>query len=1094
MIGIDYGPGVYGRIQAQFQNFDSRTQAYYPLGSSPSIGLRIGARDNYWCEDTVIEDGTLSRNCQIGLFFHNYNGQGSFQGTMIKKFYAATSQPGQVGVKIGYGNGIPVTNVQYLASGSGGNPTGANCLKWTVASGYNVGAAGTLQLSVSKMPYPEYNGVFVPLSYGTGLVTTFYTDLGVNNPVQATSISPTLSGALGEVQNASTFYQSYFNAETVQQYQTPFFGNLSQVYQLGGTNNVTGITQPATNSLYIFPSGGMPATPAVSGSKFYFSVLNAPSTLSGNLGREFTVTNNTGGFYTVTGTTSSAGGVGFTSVTGTMTWGDYQALPGLVYGSGVPSYSTSTKYNSAFAISTPAPASGTATITSGTTGSHVTLTWSGSSNSFYYWQLGCGVYTDSLGLIGYIDPNTNNTSAWNPSVGTISSASIGLLRTVSTNTTDTFYVTNFPDKSISPTTVTTVTGATYGSGVTTITGISTTAFVSGMYLFGTGIRVPTTITAVASGSITISRATGSSASNTTLWVDSYTTPDESPYVLRDFPTVLFTGNTTAGSNAITNVSSVSGLAIGQSITSVQGGLLNGNPSGYVLAATTITAISGASSTVYISSAAVNNGTGVKLFTGYGKTGASHAGTLRNNSSGLNTFAAGTTKTVNVDPFVTDYVASLPTAGATSSAQLFGASIGLQLGSSFTDWTNFTGGRFELTGEDHGCETIGYYLNENFKFDGTGLIDYEYGTPLVQVSQGQAGTIQFLGDVNVRETGFDRSHIFNQTSMFNVANAFGTQYSVGPTPAVNPRARIVGDIQQLGTYYTNYFSVQNLTTGVQHTAQILATQSTRSGIDELQIKNQSNTAFGHNLLRTWYNSATAATSNSGAHYTAQTYNATVFQIDGLGNTTSAGYLTVASGITTSGLVTAVSGITMSGQLKLPAATSVVSGIPGSNTINLNNSTFIFDDGNTHITSSGNTIWLNTNSSADVQVNTQSPSTGGLQVGGRILSVSGTVTGSNLSGDSGWINPTLGNSFSVAGGNTVSYRLLNNVVYLRGALTGGTAGASAFTLPVGYRPAAASNFANQIYGTGTFCYITVNADGTVVPNNSAAWLSSCIFPIN
>jgi hypothetical protein len=106
-------------------------------------------------------------------------------------------------------------------------------------------------------------------------------------------------------------------------------------------------------------------------------------------------------------------------------------------------------------------------------------------------------------------------------------------------------------------------------------------------------------------------------------------------------------------------------------------------------------------------------------------------------------------------------------------------------------------------------------------------------------------------------------------------------------------------------------------------------------------------------------------------------------------------------------------------------------------------------------------------------------------------SGIVTSSNL-GDTGWISVTSFNSgFS---GTSVAYRRLNNVVYLRGRLSGGTAGSGAFTLPEGYRPATIEVvIPTQQYGTAGLTYTSVGNDGNVVPNATATWLSSVSFPV-
>lgn len=108
----------------------------------------------------------------------------------------------------------------------------------------------------------------------------------------------------------------------------------------------------------------------------------------------------------------------------------------------------------------------------------------------------------------------------------------------------------------------------------------------------------------------------------------------------------------------------------------------------------------------------------------------------------------------------------------------------------------------------------------------------------------------------------------------------------------------------------------------------------------------------------------------------------------------------------------------------------------------------------------------------------------------VNISGTYNGVTLS-DSGWNSVSLTNGFS-ATSPAPAYRLLNGVVFLRGGVTGGTGNTSAFTLPSGYRPAVNSVIATQQYGTSNDTYITVNTDGTVVPNTSASWLFVS-FPI-
>lgn len=96
------------------------------------------------------------------------------------------------------------------------------------------------------------------------------------------------------------------------------------------------------------------------------------------------------------------------------------------------------------------------------------------------------------------------------------------------------------------------------------------------------------------------------------------------------------------------------------------------------------------------------------------------------------------------------------------------------------------------------------------------------------------------------------------------------------------------------------------------------------------------------------------------------------------------------------------------------------------------------------------------------------------------------------DSGWINvSSLANGFTAP--TTVAYRKLNGVVYLRGNLYNGTANTGAFTLPSGYRPSVDVVVPVQKYGTSDNAYVTVGTDGVVVPNSTAAWLSSVIFSV-
>jgi len=109
----------------------------------------------------------------------------------------------------------------------------------------------------------------------------------------------------------------------------------------------------------------------------------------------------------------------------------------------------------------------------------------------------------------------------------------------------------------------------------------------------------------------------------------------------------------------------------------------------------------------------------------------------------------------------------------------------------------------------------------------------------------------------------------------------------------------------------------------------------------------------------------------------------------------------------------------------------------------------------------------------------------------LSGLGTVNGVTLQ-DSGWISVTsFQNSFN--GYNNIAYRKLNGIVYMRGAIKDGTAGATAFNLPEGYRPEYGQVFACQRFGTTGVDYVSVDSNGNVYPNTPNAWLSTIVFPV-
>jgi hypothetical protein len=88
------------------------------------------------------------------------------------------------------------------------------------------------------------------------------------------------------------------------------------------------------------------------------------------------------------------------------------------------------------------------------------------------------------------------------------------------------------------------------------------------------------------------------------------------------------------------------------------------------------------------------------------------------------------------------------------------------------------------------------------------------------------------------------------------------------------------------------------------------------------------------------------------------------------------------------------------------------------------------------------------------------------------------------DSGWLTPTLLNNWVVYDAtfsNAAMYRKVGGIVYLRGLLKNGTAGAVMFTLPVGYRPGIRMLFI--VDGTGGFGRIDVASNGDVIHTSGA-----------
>lgn len=90
-------------------------------------------------------------------------------------------------------------------------------------------------------------------------------------------------------------------------------------------------------------------------------------------------------------------------------------------------------------------------------------------------------------------------------------------------------------------------------------------------------------------------------------------------------------------------------------------------------------------------------------------------------------------------------------------------------------------------------------------------------------------------------------------------------------------------------------------------------------------------------------------------------------------------------------------------------------------------------------------------------------------------SASWTDTRLIDDTGWITPTLGNSWTAV--TAVQYRRYRGVVYLRGRATGGASG-SAFNLPTGFRPPVDSTYGvfSGTVGT-TAARVIIRAGGDV-----------------
>lgn len=101
----------------------------------------------------------------------------------------------------------------------------------------------------------------------------------------------------------------------------------------------------------------------------------------------------------------------------------------------------------------------------------------------------------------------------------------------------------------------------------------------------------------------------------------------------------------------------------------------------------------------------------------------------------------------------------------------------------------------------------------------------------------------------------------------------------------------------------------------------------------------------------------------------------------------------------------------------------------------------------------------------------------------------------SGDSGWISvSSFSNSWT---SSTTRYRRIGKVVYLDGAITGGSNG-TAFTLPAGFRPDSTQSYIVQGSSSQTaasVALITVGSSGAVIAvSGQTPRLNAVVFPVN
>ena len=93
------------------------------------------------------------------------------------------------------------------------------------------------------------------------------------------------------------------------------------------------------------------------------------------------------------------------------------------------------------------------------------------------------------------------------------------------------------------------------------------------------------------------------------------------------------------------------------------------------------------------------------------------------------------------------------------------------------------------------------------------------------------------------------------------------------------------------------------------------------------------------------------------------------------------------------------------------------------------------------------------------------------------------------DSGWVAPSFSGGWTNTASYTCGYRLIGNMVRLRGAITPGSG--AAFTLPAGYFPTLNPEMTFIVWSTSAgAATVTVSNAGVVTPNQEC-WLDPISF---